>query len=1056
MPVNFVAKAVITGVMMASQMALTMSQRFEGQRLDDLKVSVADPGIPIPRFWGLYKFDGCAIIWAEDLKEKKSTNKGKAGKFTDYKYYGTWKVLVAGHPIDAIRRIWFDKQLVFQAKDAGPVSPLLGGAGSIDNGDLGRPVKLRLGRNMSFYLGGEDQMPDPRYEAWCEDRYGPDSAPADRGRATIVFKDIPLEKFGNRIPQITVEAVSLKADAFAYEVKPTADGVQTISFSSDFSRFWSGSEAWDVPTRTRIFERSYAYAVIGRDGTLWQLSGLLGSTLTGYSSDGFAATTPIVHGNYIDDIFCPGNAVCLRPYANAYPQAHYLAGGEIITLDLAFSASMYFEDVDGDIWAVGRPSGGTQIHFYNLSTNATFDIASPAGADGFLSAMDNGQGQFFGYQGGAIFLVDKTSGLLVDSSLSIPGGGDPLRALRYVKPGAASVWFHNREWSTTTLDLLRTITFTDWVVQDVADAIYDPINHALICKPQYAAEFVWRYLDRVGSVGVTLAAISDDVGTLCAMSNFDTSAAADIIVEGWSVTQGTGREMLEPLFTLHDCDLAPHDFGQRIMKRSGVAAGDVIPTEWFVSEGNAKSYEMPRAGDTDLPQRLTVNFRDRDRDLQPNNVTPQRNGGTSNSSRERSIDMTTYVSTAPAMQQLSDRVLRRMWSERSEVRNALTERQLAVEIGDVRSLGLDDVGRTARCSKLTWSNGELKAEWKRDHPSLATLSTGEGGEMDSRDPDEIYIPGPSKAMVLDMPLAADAHDASTPQLYFGAGRYLASGGWPGATLYIADADGDEYAQWNDVASADAMRWGYATDALADAYPWLWDRGNSVNIHLFGGGTLSSVTEAAIDADPTLNLARLGGEWLQFATAVLEGDGSYTLSTFKRGRRGTEGQVGAHAIGDEFVLAADLARDGIGLSEVGTSESFKGATIGRETDGAPVIAMTFAGATLKPYAPCQVRARRDPATGDWTFTWVRRTRLGGAWVGGTTIPLSEASEAYELVIPTSAGSRTIEVTSAAAVWTAAMQTADYGSGQSTLPADIAVYQLSDAVGRGFASGEPLAA
>jgi hypothetical protein len=59
-PLNFVAKIAITAALTAAQMALTASQKFEGQRLDDLKVTIADPGTPIPRFWGVHRFDGCA------------------------------------------------------------------------------------------------------------------------------------------------------------------------------------------------------------------------------------------------------------------------------------------------------------------------------------------------------------------------------------------------------------------------------------------------------------------------------------------------------------------------------------------------------------------------------------------------------------------------------------------------------------------------------------------------------------------------------------------------------------------------------------------------------------------------------------------------------------------------------------------------------------------------------------------------------------------------------------------------------------------------------------
>ncbi|MGB0498568.1 MAG: baseplate multidomain protein megatron, partial [Rubricella sp.] len=52
-----------------------------------------------------------------------------------------------------------------------------------------------------LHPGSETQAPDPAIVA----SEGPDAAPAYRGTAYIVFEDLELSPFGNRIPQITVE-----------------------------------------------------------------------------------------------------------------------------------------------------------------------------------------------------------------------------------------------------------------------------------------------------------------------------------------------------------------------------------------------------------------------------------------------------------------------------------------------------------------------------------------------------------------------------------------------------------------------------------------------------------------------------------------------------------------------------------------------------------------------------------------------------------------------------------------------------------------------------------
>jgi hypothetical protein len=91
---------------------------------------------------------------------------------------------------------------------------------------------------------------------------------------------------------------------------------------------------------------------------------------------------------------------------------------------------------------------------------------------------------------------------------------------------------------------------------------------------------------------------------------------------------------------------------------------------------------------------------------------------------------------------------------------------------------------------------------------------------------------------------------------------------------------------------------------------------------------------------------------------------------------------------------------------------------------------------------------DAGSGDWGFTWTRRSRVGGAWTSGTSVPLGEASEAYELDILNGLGAvvRTISVTSPTATYSAADQTSDFGSPQTSL--DVVLYQISATVDRGF--------
>ena len=60
--------------------------------------------------------------------------------------------------------------------------------------------------NFRIYLGTEDQEPDPLIRSHIEGKLGEaDATPAFRGLVYIVFEDLPLDEFGNRIPPITAE-----------------------------------------------------------------------------------------------------------------------------------------------------------------------------------------------------------------------------------------------------------------------------------------------------------------------------------------------------------------------------------------------------------------------------------------------------------------------------------------------------------------------------------------------------------------------------------------------------------------------------------------------------------------------------------------------------------------------------------------------------------------------------------------------------------------------------------------------------------------------------------
>jgi hypothetical protein len=196
---------------------------------------------------------------------------------------------------------------------------------------------------------------------------------------------------------------------------------------------------------------------------------------------------------------------------------------------------------------------------------------------------------------------------------------------------------------------------------------------------------------------------------------------------------------------------------------------------------------------------------------------------------------------------------------------------------------------------------------------------------------------------------------------------------------------------------------------------------------------------------------VGSEIIQAQNVVDNGDGTYTLSNLFRGRRGTEWACGTHAANESFVMPATGAqRVQNSLGVLGQTVYYKGVTVGQDPSAVASQSFAISGADLKPYAPCQIGGTAD-GSGNITITWLRRTRIGGEadWADGVAdVPLSEDSEAYDVdVLNGGTVVRTFtNLPSATCYYSAAQQTADFGSVQSSVT--VNVYQKSAQVGRGY--------
>ena len=62
----------------------------------------------------------------------------------------------------------------------------------------------------------------------------------------------------------------------------------------------------------------------------------------------------------------------------------------------------------------------------------------------------------------------------------------------------------------------------------------------------------------------------------------------------------------------------------------------------------------------------------------------------------------------------------------------------------------------------------------------------------------------------------------------------------------------------------------------------------------------------------------------------------------------------------------------------------------------IVTFVNTGRILTCYAPVDLYGGRD-ADGNIRLVWDRRTRINGAWVGGTDVPLGETTEQYQVIV-----------------------------------------------------------
>lgn len=188
----------------------------EGSRLTSYQVTTSTEGQSIARLWGRGRLGG-QVIWQTHFREKVTTNTSfgfgsSGGKHpqpiitsvnttTTYTYYCSFAIGLCEGPVASLGRIWADGVLLDTTK-----------------------------YTVRFYPGNYTQTPDSKIEAV----EGTGKTPAYRGLCYVVFEEMDLSAFGNRVPQITVELIKPITTPQATDLEQAVTGYCLIPGSGEF------------------------------------------------------------------------------------------------------------------------------------------------------------------------------------------------------------------------------------------------------------------------------------------------------------------------------------------------------------------------------------------------------------------------------------------------------------------------------------------------------------------------------------------------------------------------------------------------------------------------------------------------------------------------------------------------------------------------------------------------------------------------------------------------------------------------------------------------------
>lgn len=1033
-------------------------QNIEGPRIDDLSVQTSTYGAPIPLVYGTMRISG-NVIWSTPLKETRTVKRSSGGKGggkkssqTTYSYSVSFAVGLCVGPVATVRRIWADTKVIYDAT-----------AGNTQATEK-YPGIIRIHR------GEENQEPDSTIEM----HLGAGNVPAFRGLCYLVFTDLQLKDFANRIPNISAEVVAngdMVSDALILPPATTMTKEGGVLDQARGTLIGTGSDhvyKYDVVNNRLVLQRgladpNWSGAFPGANDVYGDVCGIDSQGYYYHAADAYAVSMRLIkrHPDTLgivaltspkvpfsvngivrrDKIFCYGS----RRVYNTSLQ-------EIADLSDYFPSATFggplCDDPNGNYWQVT----GNFVRRYTPSAfgaGSVTEWSSTLWTGGELPRTvfwDDFTGHIYFTLGMAKRVIKwhPENGYVAHvDGVAIPAG--------FGYQSDSNLPINGKFWSAASFEA----TLVDLVAMRLERSIdlipfrpssathfggaYEKFTHSAVIMTNDGQ--IKYPLERYGNDAVALSGVLSDICQKAGMAptSLITSAVGQSL-RGYVVSRRmAAREALEPLLGTYFIDAVETDGILRFVPRGGVSIASIPRDDLGASDSGQDEMvrlSESRVQDVELPQRLDIVHVDPTRDHQPNTQHASRINDAiitrEKQTREISISL-----TPDEAKQIAERTLYNAWVERNQYKFSLPPKWLRLDPTDIITLNTEDATLKVRLNRVDFGGNNVLSVEAVAEDEIVYLSTaaGAGGGLPAI---PIAITGPTPLFLMDLPMLRYEDDTLGVYYAFGFRDNTVSG----ASMYRSP---DELA-WEVLGTGnDGPTFGWAATVLPTvASPYVWDEAGKVQIALTQG-TLDSKT--ALEVLNWSNIALLGDEIIQWRNATVLASGLYELSGLLRGRRGTEWAIGSHVIGERFILLSDdgVYRAPLPMTEINRTAYYKGIADGGNWDDAPSNILVFKGNSLRCFAPVQVKGVRDGA-GNLTISWKRRTRWYGEWQDGVDAPLFEAAENYEIeILSGSTIKRTLTSITPNLVYSAADQVVDFGAAQGNV--SVTIYQMNAVIGRG---------